>query len=146
MKTIAIDFDGVIHKYSKWWQDGSIYDEPVSWAIESIKHFMDKWYAVFIFSTRDPKQIKKWFYSRYWIECYSWDDPMNWMDFSYLDLPFDVKVINFWNNWFSKFWGKPNILWITSKKLVAEIYIDDRAFRFEWNWEKSLKQITSLLK
>lgn len=145
-KTIAIDFDWVIHKYSKWWSDGSIYDEPIKWAMEAIKTFMDMWYSVFIFSTRDPKQIKKWIYYMYWRECYSWDDPMNWMDFSYLDLPFEVKVISFWNNWFSKFWNKSHSLGITSKKLVADVYIDDRAFRFEWDWKKTLKSLKPYLK
>lgn len=28
-KTIVFDFDGVIHRYSKGWQNGSIYDKPV---------------------------------------------------------------------------------------------------------------------
>lgn len=146
MKTIAIDFDGVIHKYSKWWQDGSIYDKEIDGAMEAIKNFMDNGYSVFIFSTRSPKQIKKWFYSMYWRECYSGDDPMNWMDFSYLDLPFSIEVISFWNNWFSKFWNKQGVLWITSKKLVAEVYIDDRAFRFDGNWKKAMKSLKSLIK
>ena len=35
-KTIAVDFDGFIHKYSKGWHDGSIYDEPVEGAAEAL--------------------------------------------------------------------------------------------------------------
>ena len=51
-KTIAIDFDGVIHKYSKGWKDGAIYDEPVDGAKEAIEELMDKGYRVVIFTTR----------------------------------------------------------------------------------------------
>ena len=34
---IAIDFDGVIHLNSKGFYDGTIYDNPVPGAVESIK-------------------------------------------------------------------------------------------------------------
>lgn len=51
-RTIAIDFDGVIHLYSKGWQDGSIYDPPVEGAIDAIKTLMDKGYKVVVFTAR----------------------------------------------------------------------------------------------
>lgn len=55
-KTVVFDFDGVIHKYSKGWQDGSIYDEPV----EGIKDIIDKLrqsgYQVVVVSTRTAKR------------------------------------------------------------------------------------------
>lgn len=50
-KTIVFDFDGVIHRYSKGWQDGSIYDIPV----DGIKEVIDKLretYKIVVVSTR----------------------------------------------------------------------------------------------
>lgn len=52
MKTIVFDFDGVIHKYSKGWQDGSIYDEPVPGIKTIIDELRKENYQVVIVSTR----------------------------------------------------------------------------------------------
>ena len=52
MKTIAVDFDGVIHKYSKGWQGGEIYDEPVEelWCTQSqLEHALSGHYWNFKF-------------------------------------------------------------------------------------------------
>jgi len=35
-KTISVDFDGVLHKYSKGWMDGTIYDGPMPGAKEAM--------------------------------------------------------------------------------------------------------------
>ena len=131
MKTIAIDFDGVIHKYSKGWQDWSIYDIPNKWAFEFIDKLMNKWYAVFIFSTRSPRQIKKWINNHIIEYNKDFDERhMPWIYETFNKYSFTCSIIPFW----TKFWNKPNVLWITQRKLPAIAYIDDRAVKFEWNF------------
>lgn len=97
---ICVDFDGVIHKYSRGWKDGKIYDDPVPGAISAIAKLQRKGFSVIIFTARtDFLGIGKWL--KEW-------DVNNEIDFD--------KVI------------------ITSVKLPAIAYIDDRAIRFT-NWQ-----------
>lgn len=50
-KNVLIDFDGVIHKYSKGFYDGTIYDPPIEGAKEAIDKLKNK-YRIVIFSAR----------------------------------------------------------------------------------------------
>lgn len=56
-KTIAVDFDGVIHKYSEGWKDGSIYDDPVEDSIKMIKLLKHKGYEIIVFTAREANQL-----------------------------------------------------------------------------------------
>lgn len=49
--SVAVDFDGVIHRYGKGWHDGTIYDEPVAGAREALARIHRR-YRVVIFTTR----------------------------------------------------------------------------------------------
>lgn len=67
-----MDFDGVIHKYSKGWHTGQIYDEPVEGAIHWLLK-MQMHYEICIYSSRskDERQLqamKDWL--NYWINNY----------------------------------------------------------------------------
>lgn len=108
-QTVAVDFDGVIHAYSKGWHDGTIYDEPLSGAIEGLKA-LQATYAVFVFTSRDAAQVCDWLEGR--------GVPAT------IDLPPD-NVYQFWNS--------RKIVLVTNRKLPAVAYIDDRAIRFtDW--------------
>jgi hypothetical protein len=51
--TICLDFDGVVHLYSKGWKGpAEIYDPPVPGAAEAISNLRDSGFNVVIFSTR----------------------------------------------------------------------------------------------
>src|SRR5690606_24590525 len=58
-KTIAVDFDGVIHGYSKGWWDGTIYDPPMPGALDGLRALMEH-YAVFVHTTRSAGQVAEW--------------------------------------------------------------------------------------
>ena len=61
VKTISLDFDGVIHAYSKGWHDGTIYDGPVSGAIDAMKILREKGYKLIISTARkDLIAVEEW--------------------------------------------------------------------------------------
>lgn len=122
MKTIAVDFDGVIHAYSKGWADGTCYDRPVLGAIGALQRLM-KSHAVFVFSTRDARQIKEWFKA-------------NAPEMKTVIVPDDAKFFTDYTNSEGDL-----ILGITNRKLAAIAYIDDRAIRFT-NWPDVLAYFT----
>ena len=111
-KVVAIDFDGVIHKNSKGFYDGTVYDEPIDGSIESIKR-LSKNYDVVIFSCKalpDRPLIK---------EKTGIDLIKEWLgNYDILQYVKDVT------------WEKPR----------AFLYIDDKGYRFE-NWEDTMNFI-----
>lgn len=117
---VAFDFDGVIHKYSKGWQDGSIYDEVNVDVLDVINTLMMNNIPCVIMSTRDPQQIKDW-----------WNEQ-----------GFDIKtkVLDF----NTVFYNDCDYLGITNRKIAAQLYIDDRAYRYTGqNTDEFLYDLTS---
>ncbi|MCM8548931.1 hypothetical protein [Streptomyces sp. STCH 565 A] len=112
--TIAVDFDGVIHAYSKGWHDGTIYDPPMPGALDGLRQLM-KQHAVFVLTTRDISQVGSWLLER---------------DFS-VRLGHD-----------GPFWNERGRLLVTNRKLAATAYLDDRAVRFT-TWPKALTDLTT---
>jgi len=115
-QTVAVDFDGVIHRYSRGWQDGSIYDEPMPGALDALRTLMER-YAVVIHTTRDAHQVGPWLQERGFIVT--------------LDEDLPVKMV---------FWNTMGALFVTDRKMPAVAYIDDRGIRFE-NWDQALADL-----
>jgi hypothetical protein len=113
-QTVAVDFDGVIHAYSRGWQDGTIYDEPVPGAFNALRSLMETC-AVMIHTTREPASVARWIKAQSGIEM-SWCADEN-------------DTGEFWN-------GRDSIL-VTRRKLPAVAYIDDRGIRFT-SWDQAL--------
>lgn len=60
-KTIAIDFDGVIHRYSRGFQGmENVYDCPTSGAEDALKNLKNMGYRLIIVSSRTIDPIKEW--------------------------------------------------------------------------------------
>jgi len=60
-KTLAIDFDGVIHRYSKGFQGlDNAYDPPTEGTLEALDSFIRDGYRLIIVSSRPVPVIKEW--------------------------------------------------------------------------------------
>lgn len=116
-KTIAIDFDGVIHSYHKGWHDGTIYGEPVPGAFEAIRKLQLAGYAVYVHTSRDEAQVFEWLFKHDVAATYG-------------------ATIQFWDNL--------DVVLVSNRKLPAVAYIDDRAIRFSY-WDQTLAEIQERL-
>jgi len=109
-KTLAIDFDGVIHKFGdRAYQNQSLYQNEVPGAINAIATLFFLGYNVIIFTARDQSEhptIKKWICNKL-IDTFGDDD----------------RLQEIFDN-----------LTVTNIKPKAVMYIDDRGVRFT-NWD-----------
>ncbi len=116
-KRILIDFDRTIHKYSKGYDSGEIYDSPFKNTKLYINKLKDMNYEIVIFSSRVSKE--------------EFPD-------TYLNSINDVKN---WLNKYEIYFDK-----ITSDKLPSILIIDDSSYRFMGNWDEEFPKILNILK
>jgi hypothetical protein len=144
--TIAVDFDGVIHAYSRGWDNGTIYDPPLPRAIEGLRALMDH-DAVFILTTREPEQVVPW------LEGYGFDATLDERCGTCLgqgggqEVDADLRPVEpAWTCDACKgsgqltFWNQRGQLLVTNRKLAAVAYLDDRAVRFH-DWEQAMSAL-----
>ncbi len=108
-KTIAIDFDGVIHNDNKGFFDGTCYGEPIPGAKEALKDLASK-YKVVIFTAKAKP-----------------DRPI-------INGLTGRELVAFWLEEHDML---DYVSEITSEKPRAFLYIDDNGYRFE-NWQDTI--------
>ena len=109
---VCFDFDGVIHKYSKGFQDWIIYDEYNKEVLDLMLFLQKSGIPIFICSTREPAQIINW-----------WNKQGFWCNACGIGS--------------QTFWKETNLVGVTNKKMPAQLYIDDRAYKYT---EQTVKQ------
>ena len=115
---ISIDFDGVIHKNSKGFFDGTIYDEPIDGSLDAIKKIHRLGYKIIIFTAKAKK-----------------DRPL-------IGGKSGEKLV--WD-WLKKHNIDYYIYKVTSEKPRSFLYIDDKGYRFE-NWSDTILFLDSIKK
>lgn len=118
---VMIDLDKTIHRYSKGYKDGSIYDDPFKGAKDVINWLKNKGFEIVIFTTRASIENAE-------------------------EMGGDHKkeIANI------ETWLKDNDIYfdkITGEKLGADFYIDDKAITIkDGNWNSVLKVIKHRMK
>jgi hypothetical protein len=119
--TICMDFDGVIHSYESGWTGlDNVDDDPVPGARSFCRWLIDKGYNIVILSTRfcDKTNDQS--------ENVAFDAPSN----IEMDSNRGMRAVR---KWLDKH-AFPKDIKLTATKPPANLYIDDRGFRFEGEW------------
>lgn len=115
-RTVAVDYDGVIHRYGRGFLDGSCYDVPMPGAIEALDALRAV-RPVAVFTARPTLMVVDWFD----------------VHAPHLHLYADVLMGH-------DHWSDQERILVTNRKIVAQHYIDDRAIRFA-TWPDALHDI-----
>jgi hypothetical protein len=113
--TLCLDFDGVIHLYSRGWQNGEIYDEVVpgffEWALEAKNYFSLTIYSSRSSSHKTRQPMEDWLQVQ--LQGWIWDyekehgilPDLIFKDFTFIPykpaafLTIDDRAITFKGNW-----------------------------------------------
>jgi phosphoheptose isomerase len=109
---LGIDFDGVIHKNSKGFYDGTIYDEPIDGALKAIRDLSEKFNIIIYTCKAKP-------------------------DRELIGGKTGAELV--WE-WLEKYSVAEYVDDVTSEKPRAVAYIDDKAIKFD-DWQSCLKEI-----
>lgn len=109
---IGVDFDGVIHKNSKGYHDGTVYDEPIEGAREALQKLSEK-YTVIVYTAKARK------------------------DRGLVNGRSGTQLI--WD-WLKQHDLNQYVSKVTAEKPRAVAYIDDKGIKFD-NWDNVLSQI-----
>jgi hypothetical protein len=112
---VGVDFDGVIHKNSKGYYDGTIYDDPVEGAYEALERLASE-HTVIIYTCKAKP------------------------DRGLIDGKTGTELI--WE-WLKKHDMAKFVSKVTAEKPRARYYIDDKAIQFT-DWDSAFKRIKEL--
>jgi hypothetical protein len=116
-----IDLDGTIHKYSKGYEDGTIYDDPFEGAKKVIDWLKNNGYEIVIFTTRASEENAK-------------ETGGDHID--------QIRSVENWLKLNGIYFDR-----VTAEKLAADFYIDDKAiFIKDGNWDAVFKTIKKRMK
>jgi len=109
---IAIDFDGVIHDFSKGWHDGTCYGDPLPGSLDALRSLSKRFNIVIFTAKAKPNR------------------PL-------VDGKTGHQLVT---EWLDKHDVLSCVHEITSEKPRAQLYIDDKGYKFE-SWESTMKYI-----
>jgi phosphoheptose isomerase len=112
---VGIDFDGVIHRNSKGYYDGTIYDEPIDGSREALEKLASK-YTVIVYTCKARS------------------------DRGLVNGKTGTQLI--WE-WLRKYDLDQYVSKVTAEKPRARFYVDDKAVRFE-DWESTFEMIEKI--
>jgi hypothetical protein len=140
MPTLAVDFDGVLHGYSRGFQDGSIYDPPKPGARDAL-HALLRDFSVYVHTTREPQPAANWISEHLEVPTRIGDDCDYCQGVKLVAEPDGLEACRECEGTGLRvFWNERDVVLVTQRKLPALAYLDDRAIRFE-NWEQALAEI-----